>query len=67
MKAHAKLDTRGWGPWRAHWYSLCSAHRARVPNCTLCSHGLWRNYWRWCISHAVFKISPRFWCWWVNR
>lgn len=68
-RAPSRADTRGWGPWRQDWYSICSAHQHGGPedDCRLCRAGKWRNRWRHFLGHCVYKISPRLWRWWANR
>jgi hypothetical protein len=56
----------GWGPWKKEWYSICSAHHDVKPNCPRCMVGGYRNVWKTKFGHLVFKVSPRFWRWWVN-
>ena len=69
MDAEPLPTTRGWGPWRRDWYSICSAHQNGGPDdeCSRCRAGLWRNRWMHALGHVVYKLSPRLWRWWVNR
>jgi hypothetical protein len=60
-------DTRGWGPWRKDWYSVCSKHRVTQDDCGMCNAGHWVNNWVHLAGGFVFKVSPRLWRWWVNR
>ena len=59
--------TKGWGPWRYEWYSLCSAHRDSIITCRMCTAGSWENVWRTKMSQFVFAVAPDLWRWWVNR
>lgn len=60
-------QTRGWGPWRAEWYSICSAHQRYDKGCERCEAGSWVNTWGLAVSHFVFRYWPRLWLWWANR
>lgn len=62
----SKLETKGWGPWRSDWYSLCSAHQQLNNNCYLCSAGYWQNRYMQKFSGAVYIICPKLWIWWAN-
>lgn len=57
--------TKGWGPWRRDWYSICSMHTYH-PDCQACQSGRWVNAWRVRASQAVFAISPSLWRRWAN-
>lgn len=61
------IATRGWGPWRRDWHSVCSLHKAKRIDCKLCRTGHWRNRWASAIWGAVFIHLPSVWRWWVNR
>ncbi len=60
------LPTKGWGPWRRDWYSVCSRHRHFDPTCRLCSTGFWGNHWWTEVSKMVFKRAPNLWVWCAN-
>src|SRR6478736_1833567 len=62
-----RLPTRGWGPWRYDWYSVCSKHRHHDPDCRLCDCGSWVNNWWHLAGSLVYKVAPNLWRWWANR
>jgi hypothetical protein len=55
------LPSKGWGPWRREFYSLCSAHQEAREGCPRCASGTWANAWASAISRAGYKVTPRFW------
>ena len=57
---------RGWGPWRAAFWTLCSTCPRYTPGCPRCSTGEWRRAWVHVLSSAVYARWPRFWRWGVN-
>jgi len=59
--------TRGWGPFKENWVSICSMHYEYQSTCELCRAGYWHNNLRWWLGHQVYKYTPRLWRWWVNR
>lgn len=61
------MKTKGWGPFRYDWYSICSMHQIHDEKCRACCSGSWRNYWMLCISNVFYKLSPKLWIWWMNR
>lgn len=63
------MKTRGWGLWRAEWYSLCSAHRNSSPDstCENCRAGHWVNVYGHNIDSFVYRHWPDFWRWKANR
>ena len=61
-----KLKTRKHFIWKQEWYSVCSTHQKYQEDCDLCNHGRWVNVWLHKLSSLVYKISPKFWIWWVN-
>ena len=63
----SKIPTRGWGPFRYDWFSICSRHQDHDPSCILCKQGSWMNHWKWLIGQLIYLISPPLWMWWVNR
>ena len=68
MRPTDEADTRrGWGPWRREWYSICSAHRCFIADCTLCHSGGWHNCWGAAVSRAFFWLAPDLWRRLVNR
>jgi hypothetical protein len=40
-----KIGTKGWGPWRYDWYSICSAPYGHDKFCIRCQAGSWHNVW----------------------
>lgn len=56
--------TKGWGPWRYDWYTICS--KAYNPDCKTCKVGRWVNkWWKACDSYIYHK-HYRWWFWWHN-
>jgi len=60
------MKTKGWGPFRYDWFSICSKHYRHDELCELCQCGSWINHWKWLFGHFVFKRNPDLWRWWVN-
>lgn len=61
--------TRGRGPFKEDWISLCSAHRRYREDCELCNAGHWSNHWMAAFGHLFWVISPDLWrklanSWW---
>lgn len=63
------MATKGWGPLRAEWYSICSAHQRASPDspCPRCQAGEWTNCWGQNIDHVIYKAAYPLWHWWHNR
>lgn len=61
------MKTKGWGPWKCSWYSLCSKHFNFKDNCTLCLSGEWKNNWIVIIDHLWYKYWYFVWFYWHNR
>lgn len=61
------VRSRGWGPWRCDWYSICSRHGRWRSDCPLCQSGQWVNRWARVGGGIVCRVCPRFLVWWVNR
>lgn len=59
--------TRGWGPWKKHYYSICSRHQKSITTCKHCRTGQWYNVWRSGISNMVFKYCPKIWKYFTNK
>lgn len=59
--------TKGWGPWRYEWYSICSMHWQNIDSCGMCNAGAWQNAWRVKFGQIVFALAPDLWRWWANR
>jgi hypothetical protein len=59
--------SKGFGPWRQDWYSICSRHRWHMEGCRLCAVGQWRNRWAHIAGSVLFKLAPGIWIWWANR
>lgn len=53
--------TRGWGPWREAWVSICSWHYEDRADCDLCQTGCWINLWQHGARHLVYRASPALW------
>jgi hypothetical protein len=66
-----QLPSKGWGPWRYEWYSICSGHASNIypvdPNCNRCMSGKWVNVWAHKIEHVIYTLAPWLWIRWVNR
>jgi hypothetical protein len=61
------MKSKGFGPFRREWYSICSAHRNDDPGCKMCQTGRWVNVWRlWC-SQVIYRMHKPTWIWWANR
>lgn len=60
------MKTKGWGPWRYNWFSICSMHYEFSHECKLCKTGSWTNHWKWKVGGWIYKIFPGLWRWWVN-
>lgn len=61
------MRTRGWGPWRSDFYSLCSRHRDGREDCPTCNAGQWVNRIVHRIDALIYRHLPKFWLWWHNR
>ena len=61
------IRSRGWGPWREEWYSICSAHRGYKETCNLCNKGTWVNVYKQAAGYFIFERWPDLWRWWANR
>lgn len=69
------LPSKGWGPFRYEWYSICSGHSKNSDgkyyghdtSCNRCMAGRWTNCWMHEISSFVYDHEPELWRWWVNR
>jgi hypothetical protein len=66
--------TRGWGPFRSVWVSICSMHFRYDPTCHMCQSGSWRNLTVGFFDRLLFKVSPKAWKYlhtdvarWLNR
>lgn len=62
-----RQPTKGWGPWKQTWFSICSMHYYHDDTCNMCTIGSWYNDYRHFVSSLIFKVAPKFWIWWVNR
>jgi len=60
------LKTRGFGPWRYEWYSICSKHYHHKDTCNLCQAGSWVNVYEHAITSYICKADYPLWLWWVN-
>lgn len=61
MENRARQLTKGWGPWKQTWFSICSMHYYHDDNCNMCTHGIWYFNIKSKISNYIFKKLPRFW------
>lgn len=61
------MMTRGWGPWRQDWYSICSAHMKPQTDCPNCQAGQWINTWNHALGGIVYRLHKPTWLWWANR
>lgn len=52
---------------KKEWGSICSAHFIYDKNCSACNSGRWYNNNQIWINNIIFKISPKFWMWWMNK
>lgn len=59
--------TKGWGPWKKTWFSVCSAHQKYKAECPLCNTGSYLTAWRNWLSSYIYERFPRFWRHWMNR
>lgn len=62
-----RLRTKGFGPFKKEWYSICSSHFIYDEHCIRCTRGEWINVWRHFFGSKVYKYFPDFWRWWVNK
>lgn len=62
-----ELPTRGWGPWRADFYSVCSRHHHSRDDCPQCNAGQWSNRIVHRIDGRIYRYARRLWLWWHNR
>ena len=53
--------------WKRKWISFCSRHIDYESNCVICNTGHWQNCWLNSIGNVIYKISPKFWKWCVNK
>lgn len=60
------MKTKGWGPFRSDWYSICSAHYEYNDSCRMCQAGGWINTWKQKFETIIFKHNPELWMWWAN-
>lgn len=61
------METKGWGPWKYRWFSICSRHGlGRDKTCEACNTGHWTNVWKWKIGGLIYDIAPWLWKWWIN-
>ena len=62
-----KLKSKGIGPWKYEWYSVCSAHIYLKDSCAQCQVGTWINCYKQSISSYIFDKNPNLWCWHANQ
>jgi hypothetical protein len=61
------MITKGWGPWKQEWYSVCSAHLNYDSTCPRCLCGAWAFVWKVHVNNLTFKFFPKLWIWWINK
>ncbi len=59
--------SRGWGPFREEWFSVCSRHRTRTAGCDACAAGQWKNILLVDLNGVFYRRFPRLWHAWANR
>lgn len=60
------MKTKGWGPWKKLWFSICSAHgMGEKEDCLACNSGMWVNNWRYKFEDFIYKKFPKLWKWWM--
>lgn len=62
----AKLKSKGWGPWKYEFYSVCSAHHSN-DNCSTCQVGSWINCYAHIITTYIYERNYALWFWWANN
>lgn len=62
----SKLKSKGWGPWKCEWYSICSMHYFHDEFCSMCQAGSWRNCYKHIIESHIFDKNPDLWRRWAN-
>lgn len=62
-----KLKSKGWGPWKYEWYSICSAHFVAKQSCNNCNRGNWVNVYEHAVISYICKVNYPLWYWWVNN
>lgn len=67
MKNPTRLKSKGWGPWKYEWYSICSMHYYHKASCKLCRAGNWVNVYEHAIISYICKVNYPLWYWWVNN
>lgn len=55
------FSVRGKLFWKERWFSICSAHIDRNPDCAQCDHGHWVNVFSNRVQKKIFNISPKIW------
>ena len=60
--------SKGWGPWRYYWISVCSKHcGGSNDTCNMCLAGCWVNAWWGAVGGIFHDHCYPLWLWWVNR
>ena len=49
------------------WFSICSMHFEHQEDCNMCNAGQWQKVWKYKLSSAFYKLSPKLWRWWINK
>jgi len=61
------MRTRGKYFKKEIWFSFCSRHREYDETCSTCNVGTWVNAIYYKIDSLIYKISPTFWRWKINK
>lgn len=63
----SRLKSKGWGPFRQDWYSVCSMCYYHNEDCPRCRVGRWHNRLTRKFGSMVYRLWPDLWRWWANR
>jgi len=58
---------RGKGLNKEMWFSICSMHLEHKDDCNMCNAGHWQKVWKYKLSRAFYKLSPKLWRCWINK
>lgn len=75
LSQYIGLPSKGWGPFRYEWYSICSGHGVNVDgnyysfdtSCDRCVAGHWVNCWMHEVDSFIHDHAYPLWYWWTNR
>lgn len=65
LKDDGRHPTKGWGPFKSIWLSICSRHYVHDPKCSMCQAGGWYNVTIGIIEAIIWKWRP-FALWFFN-